>query len=378
MRATENHRSIPLYKKLLYSLLIVLIFFLLLEGTLRLFGFRYQSNQGSNPRREEFWKRKGVQQDPTLPWSWMPIPNAPCYITTEPGLYFNSLGYRGPVFQEKKAADTLRIVCMGDSCTLGWGVHDDETYCHLLQELLQRRFKKNIETINAGVLGYASSQGLHQLQTRILDLKPDLIIVSYNWNDHSAAISMDSMQTNDKSLPDRELPRAGLLYRVGRDLSLLRTFQLMQSAAQNLLPANGNKARVAAPSDPESDADSIPTALRVPLSDYVENLTNMVRIAHDHGIIPILMTQPFIPQADADNVNLFLQEKQVEYNTALMHVGFQEGVYSVDMSPTFEAHKPLRNLFSSRVHPTAEGQRLIAVKLANMIANLQEWSEYRR
>jgi lysophospholipase L1-like esterase len=364
---------------MLYSILIVVIFFLLLEGTLRGLGFHYESNPASNLRREDFWQKKGVQQDPTLPWSWVPIPNAPCYIGVQPGLYFNSLGFRGPVFQEEKPQDTLRIVCMGDSCTLGWGVKDDETYCTLLAGLLQPKFKKKIETINAGVLGYASSQGLHQLQTKILNLKPDLIIASYNWNDHSAAISMESMEGNDASRPDKELWRGSFLYDLGRKFSLLRTFQIMQLAGEKVLGTRSNHGKVAeTPSDPERDADSIPKVLRVPLNDYVENLRNMVRIAHDHGIVPILMTQPYIPKNDADSVSLFLQEKQTEYNAALMSVGFKEGAYSLDMSPTFEAHKPLRYLFSSRVHPTAEGQRLIAVKLANMIANLQEWREYRR
>jgi hypothetical protein len=51
------------------------------------------------------------------------------------------------------APGTLRVVCSGDSFTMGHGVDDDHTWCHLIG-VIEPRF----ETINMGQSGYGLDQ----------------------------------------------------------------------------------------------------------------------------------------------------------------------------------------------------------------------------
>src|SRR5262249_61166523 len=47
----------------------------------------------------------------------------------------------------------VRIICSGDSFTLGYGVSDQHTWCHLLSSL-----KPGVETVNMGQGGYGGDQ----------------------------------------------------------------------------------------------------------------------------------------------------------------------------------------------------------------------------
>jgi lysophospholipase L1-like esterase len=347
-------------KKIIFSCVSVFLLFAVIEGLLRLIGVPSSSPR---QRREMMWKRKGVEQDPTLPWSWAPIPDGMCIWNARGYSRFNSLGFRGPVFQKKKPQDTFRIVCMGDSCTMGWQVVDDRTYCAVLAHLLQRSFSKHVETINAGVLGYATSQGLHQLRTKILALRPDLVIASYNWNDHSHAIHMEG------SRPDRDLPKhLSRIIRLKMFLSNLRIIQCLEALVANFRqPADEMD-------DVQNGTGSVPNVLRVPIEDYIQNWMEFISVAKQNHITLVLMTQPYKHTKKQDPAIQFLQQKQKEYNRALIQIALNTGTPCVDPTSDFHAHGKPGELFSSIVHPTELGHELIAKKLAETIVDLQSKS----
>lgn len=100
--------------------------------------------------------------------------NVTTYVTT------NSLGMRGSpeiaIANEKKS-----ILILGDSQTWGYGLNDDDTFSHILQDMLGEEFA----VFNAGVLGYGLDQELLWLQRMGKVIKPELIIVTINLNDLS-------------------------------------------------------------------------------------------------------------------------------------------------------------------------------------------------
>lgn len=51
----------------------------------------------------------------------------------------NQEGLRGPWYDGPKPPDVLRVLCLGDSFTFGWGVEDDQAYPWQLQVLLDAR-----------------------------------------------------------------------------------------------------------------------------------------------------------------------------------------------------------------------------------------------
>ena len=95
----------------------------------------------------------------------------------------NSLGLRGSQVRED---GSIRILTLGDSCTWGWGVREEQSYPAVLQRLLdERRGPSRYQVINAGLPGSTSYQGVLYLRERGLSLDPALVIASYGFNDAS-------------------------------------------------------------------------------------------------------------------------------------------------------------------------------------------------
>jgi lysophospholipase L1-like esterase len=89
----------------------------------------------------------------------------------------NSLGYRGDEIVLPKPAGELRIVCIGGSTTYDSDIEDYRlAYPARLEAELRRRGYGNVSVVNAGGAGWTSWESLIDLELRILDLEPDLII----------------------------------------------------------------------------------------------------------------------------------------------------------------------------------------------------------
>ncbi|HXV35845.1 MAG TPA: SGNH/GDSL hydrolase family protein, partial [Myxococcota bacterium] len=96
----------------------------------------------------------------------------------------NSLGFRGEEIAIPKPPNTFRIATLGGSTTYNYGVEDDDhTYPGRLEHHLREMGYRGVEVINAGVGGYNSFESLINLQFRVLDVEPDLVIVYQNTND---------------------------------------------------------------------------------------------------------------------------------------------------------------------------------------------------
>ena len=358
---TGRAKTFSLARKIVFSAITILLLFALIEGGLRLFGFSFKPSYSIHAQGR--WASHGVQQDPTLPWSWTPIPGALCHIDGRVDFHFNQLGYRGALFQKEKARDSLRIVCMGDSGTMGWGVRDGDMYCSQVQSILEAKCGKKVETINAGVFGYTSFQGLHQLKNKIIELHPDIITICYNWNDHAAAIriaSLSGKEAWEKGVPttDKALYRPQAYSGLVQLFSNSRIFQLLQYAALNVASLSDSK-------QVEEKSDSDAELLRVPLEDYKNNLEKIIQTARENGITPILLTQSFNPKkVDMPEVNIHYKRQQL-YNDAIREVAAKTKVICVDPTTVLETNS---KFFNSNTHPTKAGHNRIAMLLAREIA----------
>ena len=96
----------------------------------------------------------------------------------------NSLGFRGPEFSLNKPAGVFRIVMLGGSAVYTSRVQSnfDSIPARLELSLKNRGFNK-IEVINGGVSGYSTAEALINLQFRVLELSPDMVIVYEAVND---------------------------------------------------------------------------------------------------------------------------------------------------------------------------------------------------
>ncbi|OGO27100.1 MAG: hypothetical protein A2Z16_12890 [Chloroflexi bacterium RBG_16_54_18] len=121
-------------------------------------------------------------------WEQHPEPGAG-YTLIKPGSHYewqgipvdiNSHGLRGPETTYEKPPATFRILNLGDSVVMGWGVREEDTYGRRLESLHNKQGidDQHYEVINAGVPGWNLENALAYLQAEGLKYEPDLILLN--------------------------------------------------------------------------------------------------------------------------------------------------------------------------------------------------------
>jgi lysophospholipase L1-like esterase len=100
-------------------------------------------------------------------------------------LVTNSQGLRDREFSLKPPPGTLRILMVGDSLTLGWGVPVQSTFSKRLEELYAGNGVK-AEVINTGVGNWNTVQEVEYFLTKGYRYEPDVVILNYFINDAEA------------------------------------------------------------------------------------------------------------------------------------------------------------------------------------------------
>jgi hypothetical protein len=113
----------------------------------------------------------------------------------------NSHGLRGPETTYEKPANTFRILNLGDSVAMGWGVREEETYGQRLEQWLNGQGANDLryEVINAGVPGWNLENALAYLQAEGLRYEPDLILLDLTTSNDIRGRS--ALLANNQSAP---------------------------------------------------------------------------------------------------------------------------------------------------------------------------------
>lgn len=91
----------------------------------------------------------------------------------------SSLGTRGP---EPRASPRFRVLALGDSVTMGWGVAETHSWPSRFGRALAARARES-EVINAAVLGWGVAQYVARFDELVPTLAPDLVLIGYFPND---------------------------------------------------------------------------------------------------------------------------------------------------------------------------------------------------
>jgi lysophospholipase L1-like esterase len=94
----------------------------------------------------------------------------------------NSLGMRDREVAAARTPGSRRVVILGDSYALGWGVPQEETFSRLLEQLLNKE-KPGADVINLGTGNYNSAMEVELFKQKGLALNPDLVVLMYYIND---------------------------------------------------------------------------------------------------------------------------------------------------------------------------------------------------
>jgi lysophospholipase L1-like esterase len=99
----------------------------------------------------------------------------------------NSIGLRNGEVTTRKSAGTVRILVLGDSIALGWGVEEKDCFARRLEGMLNRRAAETggpaYEVVNAGVGNYNTVQEWAYFKNAGHQLDPDMILLAFFIND---------------------------------------------------------------------------------------------------------------------------------------------------------------------------------------------------
>jgi len=249
-------------RSLAYSVVVVGLFFALLEGGLRLAGVRA-------PARPRLIVR-AIDVDIDLPFMkldpelfWSPRAGWRGEFQGWP-VTVNALGLRGPEVVLPKPEGRRRVACFGDSITFGYGVGDAESYPYLVGAALSAT---GADAVNAGVTGYTSYQVLGLARRVLPRLEADVATFCVGWND-----------AGTRPLEDREYAR-----RVQAAMSMEGVLDhlAVYRAAKALYLRSGLGTRDAAARRP-----------RVGPDEYASNLRALVEECRRWGVRPVFVALP--------------------------------------------------------------------------------------
>lgn len=352
-------RRLSLKRRILYVSIIYLGFLLILFAaeigarltlphlsSLELFVVTPQQKaQVANPQQAGIF-----EGDPLLLWRLKP--NLAKVVWDFTVLSTNAQNLRADYEVKAKKRGTIRVVCLGDSVTFGYRVppvwperpsdYDPEwlPYPMLLEKQLRSANPgQKIEVVAMAVPGYTSHQGLAWLRRDIDRLQPDLVTVSFGWNDvsFSDAADLEAIKTDWRSVFVRRI---------------LIHSQAFAYATKWLRSQNQSPAAVRRP---------VP---RVSESEYLNNLSEIVRLAQARRAGVVVIAAPYRdrltnpPEADL----------MMRYRSALSLAMQRERVPFVEIRElTEDAHPANAGWFGELIHPNHMGHRLIAAELLKML-----------
>lgn len=160
----------------LIALLIPVLFFVLLEGTLRIID--YGKNLDTFITVSEDYPDKLVL-NPDVPYKYFSnLSGVPSVIPD--------------IFDEEKTDSTYRVFVLGGSSTAGWPYPNNVTFSRYLQRRLELIYhKKNIEVINLS-MSAINSYTLLDFLPQVIEHKPDLLLIYAGHNEYYGALGAGS------------------------------------------------------------------------------------------------------------------------------------------------------------------------------------------
>jgi lysophospholipase L1-like esterase len=283
----------------------------------------------------------------------------------------NSLGLRGPEPAVPKPKGVFRIMVLGDSYTVGWGVNDDETFCALLEgRLREANPGREFEVVNCGVAGYDTKHEERQLRRLAPVLRPDLILVAFHHNDLPyGTMAPDGVPDSSQSTGQAVSPIPGQVFRIGaqptwwnRNMRQSRALYCIKDSLLRLKNTGGKMDLQAAWEMALLEGKQSPAVADVwrREAELLQRLKSLAESLH----CPIgIMPTPCREQVRQDYPN-------EQYQKKVQEVGERLGFFVVDPLPAFvERRDRAGDLFISydRYHASAAGHRLIAETLLDSL-----------
>jgi hypothetical protein len=256
-------------------------------------------------RMRPLGERINTRYDPEL--GWVSVPNLAVPDLYGPGAFLrtNAQGFRN---SDRIAAaippGRVRVVCSGDSFTLGYGVSNDQAWCNRLAALDAR-----IESVNMGQGGYGLDQAYLWYRRDGVAIAHDVQIFAFITVDFGRmrdasflgypkpvlAVEGGRLVTRNVPVPERSALRATLREMV-RTAATFRTVQLLQS----WLPP---------PASSRASSDDAADPMRPVVASVFQSLSDLHRQRGSVLALVYLPMRPDYAENQADAWRRFVREQ---------------------------------------------------------------------
>ncbi|MCP4569273.1 MAG: SGNH/GDSL hydrolase family protein [FCB group bacterium] len=305
---------------ILGPLVAVLIFVVVVESALHFFALDF------HPKGRDFTVNRAPDfpevflRDRNLLWRLRPERTITSEFFLDHSYRINRQGYRGDDFKIEKFG--LRLAVLGNSCAFGWGVTEEETFAYRLKDGIGQYMEKPVEVFNFSVPGYSSFQGKGNYRQNVRRLNPDIMLVTFGWNDHWLA-------AGDIADKDQWMP-PGLILDIQNQLARLRFYRLLKSSIMAIIPGP----------DLEKEKNR---KYRVGPDDFRANLAEIIKTAATEGTKVVLLTSP-APSMEAyydHSGSSILHETHRYYNDMIRQTAAIHSVGLVDLAGIFDRYDNL-------------------------------------
>lgn len=332
-------------RRILFSLVTLLISLILLEGLARLVEpsvVKSRTIALPTPGGEKEM-RHTVEMFEDDRGSWA-LPPSSSRREGNVWVRTNQYGLRGPQVEELKAGE-LRMLTLGDSSIFGVEVEEKYVFSSVAAEDLEKKLAVPVTPYIGGVPGYDSQQSLQTLQRFGPYLKLKWAVIGSLWSD---VFRNDDARRYTQNQKIREPMRAFAIWRV------LRWWLSPWLTAQKVKWV-----------DQKTDIGSLENEghpPRVILSDYLANLRAMVQKCKEMGVQPVFLVLP----APMDFDVVPPPETVIAYRAAMATVARESGAPLVDGPVLFKKEGSLDD-FIDQVHPSRSGHAKLGHALAALL-----------
>lgn len=307
-------------KEFLFALLAILVICFLLESLARIGQTIRHDIIRITTRKSNTW----YVYSPDLGWERRPDFRG---IVNGFDRQFDSEGFNTVDTSQKYDASKPKVLFLGDSTTFGIFVPTTSTFVELTDAWLP-----NVNVINLGTNGYTSHQGYKAFLKYGLKLRPDIVIVSFNFNDRRYVLPpagtdsdatfqhiYDQYKESETAARSKHLLEALYLYRAIR--YILKLSGLVADNSHNTYLQKEIHLKTLRP--------------RVHPENYRRNLTKIVHLARRNDAVVLFMILKDNPlQTEYLRKGIaFLQKSQ--YDQAIEHltVAMQKAMFNNNVMP---------------------------------------------
>ncbi|MBU4305242.1 MAG: SGNH/GDSL hydrolase family protein [Candidatus Omnitrophica bacterium] len=245
--------------------------------------------------------------------------------------------FRGKIYSKEKPEDSIRVACLGDSCTEAPDLSVEQTYTYFLERKINSLLEgKKIEVMNCGVGGYSSLQALRYLKKEISLYHPDIVIAWVGIHDSTSAWFYE-----DK---EQRMPPAGGDKSILEKSSLFLFLKNYQELSNNINSC----------------------LLRVSLMDSEKNCREIVAALREYNAYPVFI----IPFSVGRKSNAVFYSYLGGYCGLLKELASTSQCTIIDLVPWLRSQDNLSELFLDVCHPSEKGNRMIANYIAENLLKL--------